>query len=91
MTAIDMKKIIHTLIQKGWTENEIVFELQRIFGNDVLMDGQKINDERSLLARSVFPSIFMMTFGLISLSVIRRKRLSSIAIKNGAANHTTPQ
>jgi hypothetical protein len=29
--------MIRTLVAKGWSKNEIVYEIQRVFGNDVLI------------------------------------------------------
>ena len=43
--------MIKTLIKKGWTKNEIVYELQRVFGNDVLILPKKLDDERSFLGK----------------------------------------
>jgi cytochrome c-type biogenesis protein CcmH/NrfF len=35
--AQEMKRIVKTLAKKGWSKNEIVYELQRIYGNDILI------------------------------------------------------
>lgn len=35
--AIDMKRMITCLARKGWTKNEIVGEMQRVWGQDVLI------------------------------------------------------
>jgi hypothetical protein len=50
-----MKKIIKTLAKKGWQKNEIVYEVQRIFGNDVLILKHRLNDERGFFGRFGVP------------------------------------
>jgi len=43
-------------VQQGWSKNEIIYETQRIFGNDVLIVPGVLEDERSFLGR-VLPII----------------------------------
>lgn len=59
--AIDQKRVIKTLAQQGWSKNEIIYEVQRVFGNDVLIMPEVLDDERSLVGR-VLPPLFMATF-----------------------------
>ena len=37
LVAQEQKKMIKTLVKKGWSKNEIIYEVQRIYGNDVLI------------------------------------------------------
>ena len=50
-----MKKIVKTLAKKGWSKNEIVYELQRIYGNDILILKHKLNDERGMVGKFAVP------------------------------------
>ncbi len=50
-----MKKIVKTLAKKGWSKNEIVYELQRIYGNDILILKQRLTDERGPVGKFGVP------------------------------------
>ena len=45
--------MIKTLVSQGWTKNEIIYEMQRVFGNDVLILPRSIDDERSFLGKTL--------------------------------------
>ena len=47
ITAIEQKKMIQTLIHKGWSKNEIIYEMQRIFGNDILINTKYVDYDKS--------------------------------------------
>ena len=57
--------MVKMLVAQGWSKNEIIYEMQRIFGNDVLILN-KLDDERSFVARSV-PFLAMGVFGAMFL------------------------
>ena len=52
-TSIEQKRMIKILVAQGWSKNEIIYEMQRIFGNDVLILTNILDDERGFLARTV--------------------------------------
>lgn len=69
--------MIKTLVQKGWNKNEVVYEMQRVFGNDVLILPENLKNDGSLLLASVIPlSVFGFTLGFIAL---RRRRIGKLA------------
>ena len=78
--AMEQKKMIRTLVAKGWSKNEIVYEIQRVFGNDVLILPQRLKNEGNLLGSVVIPGL-LMTFTLGMLAY-RRKRLQRISYAN---------
>ena len=51
--------MIKILVAQGWSKNEIIYEMQRVFGNDVLILTNRLDDERSLAAR--FLPVFALT------------------------------
>ena len=71
--------MIKMLVAQGWSKNEIIYEMQRVFGNDVLILTKSLDDERSLAAR-VFPlAAAGLLFGLLFL---RRGRMNRIQAKD---------
>ena len=54
--------MIKILVGQGWSKNEIIYEMQRIFGNDILIMTSSLDDERGFLART----IPMLTFGTLA-------------------------
>ena len=68
--SIEQKKMIKILVAQGWSKNEIIYEIQRVFGNDVLILPDSLDDERSIFARAV-PFV---AIGMLSLSVLMRRR-----------------
>ena len=63
--AQEMKRIVKTLAKKGWSKNEIVYELQRIYGNDILILKNRLTDERGFVGRFGVPitlSFSVLTF-----------------------------
>ena len=62
--------MVKILASQGWSKNEIVYEMQRVFGNDVLITPSKLDEERTLATR-LAP---WMMFGMLVASVaIKRK------------------
>jgi len=60
--AIEQKMVFKSLAAQGWSKNEIVYEVQRIYGNDVLIEAGMLTDERSFLGKTipiVLPAIFL--------------------------------
>ena len=57
--------MVKTLLNKGWSKNEILFEVQRIYGNDVIIFTKFLDDERTMLGK-IFPvagaAFFISTF-----------------------------
>ena len=78
--AMEQKKMIRTLVAKGWSKNEIVYENQRVFGNDVLILPERLHNEANVLGSVILPGLFM-TFGLGMLAY-RRKRFQKISNPN---------
>jgi hypothetical protein len=70
--------MIQTLVNKGWSKNEVIYEMQRVFGNDVLILAYKLDDDRTFLQTAFFPTTFFgFTFGLLMLRRRRLNRLNS--------------
>ena len=69
--AQDQKRIIKHLLSQGWSKNEIIYELQRIFGNDILLNGTYLDDERSFVTK-VGPTFL---FGLFLSTMFLRGRI----------------
>lgn len=70
--AQEQKKIIKTLVKKGWSKNEIVYEVQRIYGNDVLILKHKLDDTRGIIGQYGVPLTMMMS--LTAFLFFRRRR-----------------
>lgn len=43
--------MVKTLVKKGWSKNEVVYEMQRIYGNDILILKAKLDDERGFVGK----------------------------------------
>jgi len=43
--------MVKMLVAQGWSKNEIIYEMQRVFGNDVLIIPKKLDDERSIFGK----------------------------------------
>ena len=52
--------MINGLVRKGWSKNEIVAEVQRVWGQDVLILPHMLDDERTF-ALKYGPKLFMFT------------------------------
>jgi hypothetical protein len=78
-----MKKIVKTLVKKGWSKNEIIYEIQRVYGNDVLIQKFKLNDERGFAGKYGFP---MTVMGSLTLMLfLRRKKFMTYRPPNVSA------
>ena len=77
--AREMKKMIRTLIAQGWSKNEIVFEMQRIYGNDILITPEKLDDTRSLLGRFRPVITLGVTFSAMII-LYRMRKLHSLNV-----------
>ena len=71
--AREQKRLIKILLVQGWSKNEIIFEMQRVFGQDVLIDKKYLDDERSL-ATKVMPYVGA---SLLFTGLLLRKQVSA--------------
>lgn len=63
------------LVKKGWEKNEIIYEMQRVFGNDVLIHVRMLDDERTLFGRVGLPLFYIFSIsGIVMLSRFRQVR-----------------
>ena len=74
--AQDMKRIVKTLAKKGWSKNEIVYELQRIYGNDILILKQRLADERGFFGKNGVP--FTLSLSLMGYMLFRQRRVMKV-------------
>ena len=58
--------MIKTLVKKGWSKNEVIYEMQRIYGNDILILKHRLDDERGFFGRFGVP----LFLGTSVLSII---------------------
>ncbi len=65
-----MKKMVKTLVKKGWSKNEVIYEMQRVFGNDILILKQSVDDERGIIGKYGIPLGVVTLFSAFML--IRR-------------------
>ena len=80
-SALEMKKMIKNLIKKGWTKNEIIYEMQRIYGNDILILPKMLNDERTLIGKNLG---FIFTMGLAASLLAFRLRRGGAGLRMAA-------
>ena len=73
LIAKEQKNMIKILISEGWSKNEIIYEMQRIFGQDVLIYPNKLDDNRSFMHRALPLATFAITIG--SAFIFRRMQL----------------
>ena len=71
-----MKRIVKTLAKKGWSKNEIVYELQRIYGNDILILKQRLSDERGFLGKNGVP--ITLSLSLMGYMLFRQRRVMKV-------------
>ena len=62
--------MLKILISEGWSKNEIVYEMQRVFGQDVLIHPQKLDDDRTFTHK--FLPFMSLTFAVGGAFVFRR-------------------
>lgn len=74
--AQDMKRIVKTLAKKGWSKNEIVYELQRIYGNDILILKQRLADERGFFGKNAVP--ITLSLSLMGYMLFRQRRVMKV-------------
>mgnify|MGYP000666139446 CR=1 FL=1 len=63
-TAIEQKRMINGLVKKGWSKNEVVSEVQRVWGQDVVILPNMLDDNRGHMAKYGIKMVFgfmMMT------------------------------
>ena len=56
--------MINGLVKKGWNKNEIISETQRVWGQDVVILPQMIDDDRSIASKyglKMFTGMVLMT------------------------------
>jgi hypothetical protein len=71
-----MKRIVKTLAKKGWSKNEIVYELQRIYGNDILILKQRLADERGFFGKNAVP--ITLSLSLMGYMLFRQRRVMKV-------------
>ena len=77
--AQEQKKMIKTLVKKGWTKNEVIYEVQRIYGNDVLILKRSLDDDRGMIGRFGVP--ITLSFSLAAYLLFRRRRFTPSTFK----------
>ena len=50
--------MINGLVKKGWSKNEVVAEVQRVWGQDVVILPNMLDDNRSAMAKYGIKMIF---------------------------------
>jgi cytochrome c-type biogenesis protein CcmH/NrfF len=80
VVAQEQKKMIKTLIKKGWSKNEIIYEVQRLYGNDVLILKQKLDDERGFVGKYGMPMMFIMAASSFVFAKRRRMLMAERAM-----------
>lgn len=71
--------MIKTLVKKGWTKNEVIYEVQRIYGNDVLILKRSLDDDRGMIGRFGVP--ITLSFSLAAYLFFRRRRFTPTTFK----------
>ena len=75
-TAIEMKRFIRCLIQKDCKMNQIIYEVQKVWGNDVLILPKQIEDNRPRVIKYGLPFMTTLIFVVpITLMFLRRSNL----------------
>ena len=69
--------MIKVLVAQGWSKNEIIYEMQRVFGNDVLILPQSVDDERSFAAKTIPILFWGFTIGYLAIRFRSRTLLAS--------------
>ena len=68
------------LLSQGWSKNEVVYELQRIFGNDILLNGTYLDDERSFFMQTVPTFLVGLTVSALFLrGRVRARQAAELA------------
>ena len=72
-TAIEMKRFIRCLVQKDYKMNQIIYEVQKVWGTDILILPKQIEDNRPRIIKYGIPFLTTLTFIVpITLMFIRR-------------------
>ena len=71
-TSVIQKHMINRLARKGWSKNEIVAEQQRIFGQDLLILPQNLDDTRVVKSSTVFGASVLAMAPLMFLLLRKR-------------------
>ena len=75
--SIEQKRMIKILVAQGWSKNEIIYEMQRIFGNDVLILPRSVDDERSFVAKTIPVLFWGLTIGYFAIRFRSRTLLTA--------------
>lgn len=74
----EQKRMVKVLVAKGWAKNEIMFEMQRVFGNDVLILPQLLDDERTFVGKMLPLVLVGATFSSFLMATrLGRLRMNS--------------
>eukprot|EP00347_Sterkiella_histriomuscorum_P016686 403352247 len=91
-TALDQKRLIKTLTKKGWSTNEIIYEVQRVFGHDVLIRPSNLEDERTWHRRyGAAIKIFAVLGALMLFKVKRNARITTKEPINNSSQKVAAQ
>ena len=77
----EQKRMVKMLVAQGWSKNEIIYEIQRVFGNDVLILTNKLDDERGLFGRTM-PFVSLGLAGAFFMLTRRSNALRNVPTKS---------
>ena len=66
--AKKQKRMVNILSRKGWTKNEVVYEFQRVFGNDIVENTDLFDDQSSSMYQIFKFSLPIFIFGTFIFS-----------------------
>ena len=75
--------MIKILVAQGWSKNEIIYEMQRVFGQDVLIYPKKLDDHRSFIGKvlPIATTAFIMGGVFVFRRMYKLRRMQIEAIK----------
>ena len=68
--------MVKVLVSQGWSKNEIIYEMQRVFGNDVLILPKNLDDERGLIERLLPVALTGVMVGFFFIHLKTRQSLA---------------
>ena len=83
-TSIEQKRMVKILVKQGWSKNEIIYEIQRVFGNDVLILTKNLDDERNMFEKILPFAVTGFSLGLLFMNYKTRslRNLQQVAAAN---------
>ena len=75
--------MIKILVAQGWSKNEIIYEMQRVFGQDVLIYPKKLDDHRSFIGKvlPIATTAFIIGGAFVFRRMYKLRRMQIEAIK----------